>query len=340
MALLHKRDYIASMETLTIKAEEVDGGHRLDKVLALRAPALSRARLQNLIENGHVALAEKPLTNSSRKAKPGEIYTITIPPLEEAVPIPQNIALDIVYEDDDLLVLNKQAGMVVHPAAGNYDGTLVNALLAYCGESLSGIGGVKRPGIVHRLDKETSGLMVVAKNDAAHKGLSAQLSSRQLKRVYQTIVWGHFSPKEGRISTNIGRSRTNRKKMSVLETGGKEAVTDYTTLETFGLIASLVECRLQTGRTHQIRVHMAHMLHYVVGDSVYGKATARKFLTLQKTPDALATALLSFPRQALHAVQLEFIHPIKETVISLKTGLPEDMQNLLTALQKTKTEKK
>ncbi len=325
---------VETTETLKIVAVKEDHGHRLDKVLATRAPQVSRARFQSLIEGGHVALADHPLADSSYKVKAGEVFYITIPPAVEAVPKPQKIALDIVYEDDDLLVINKSAQMVVHPAAGNHDGTLVNALLAYCGDRLSGIGGVKRPGIVHRLDKETSGLMVVAKNDAAHKSLSQQLAARTLKRVYQAIVWGAVSPASGRIETQIGRSKTNRKKMAVLGSGGKTAITDYKKLEGFGLLASLVECRLQTGRTHQIRVHMAHMQHWLVGDPVYGRASAEKFLRLNKVDTALSRALLDFPRQALHAAALEFIHPISETRVSLTAALPEDMQGLLRVLKK------
>ncbi len=324
------------IETLKIVAGKEDKGQRLDKVLASHAPQLSRARFQALIAGGHVALSGRPFDDSSYKVKEGETFCITIPPAVEAAPKPQKIKLDIVYEDKDLLVINKAPDMVVHPAAGNHEGTLVNALLAYCGDQLSGIGGVKRPGIVHRLDKETSGLMVVAKNDAAHKGLSEQLASRTLKRVYQAIVWGDVSPSSGRVETQIGRSKTNRKKMAVLGSGGKTAVTDYKKLESFGLTASLVECRLQTGRTHQIRVHMAHLQHWLVGDPVYGRSSAQKFLRLNKADPALSAALMDFPRQALHAAALEFIHPISETRISLKSELPEDMQGLLRVLRKYK----
>jgi 23S rRNA pseudouridine1911/1915/1917 synthase len=318
-----------SGDTLKIVVKKEEAGQRLDKVLATHAPDISRARFQALIEQGHI----KPAQGSSYKVKAGEVFHVTIPPAVEAVPKAQKIALDIVYEDKHLLVINKAPDMVVHPAAGNHDGTLVNALLAHCGDQLSGIGGVKRPGIVHRLDKETSGLMVVAKNDAAHHGLSEQLSSRKLKRVYQAIVWG-LPPASGRIETQIGRSPTNRKKMAVLLTGGKEAITDYERLENFGLIASLVECRLQTGRTHQIRVHMAHLKHWMVGDPVYGRSGVEKFLRLNKVDPVLSQALLHFPRQALHAAALEFIHPISETKVSLKAPLPEDMQSLLRLLKK------
>jgi 23S rRNA pseudouridine1911/1915/1917 synthase len=321
------------MNTFTVHTTENDLGQRLDKVLAAHAPDLSRARIQALIDAEHVVSDGKPVTTASRKVKTGEVYLITVPPVIEATPKAQQIALDIAYEDDDLLVINKAAGMVVHPAAGNHDGTLVNALLAHCGASLSGIGGVARPGIVHRLDKETSGLMVVAKNDAAHHGLSTQLSTRTLKRVYQAIVWGLPSPAKGRVETRIGRSKTNRQKMAVLAGGGKEAVTDYAVLDHFGRIASLVECRLHTGRTHQIRVHMAHLQHWLVGDPVYGRPSAKKFLTLQKADDKTATALLTFPRQALHAAEIEFIHPIRKNKVSLTAALPEDMKKLLATLK-------
>lgn len=323
------------METLTIKAQDNDAGQRLDKVLARHGAGLSRARLQALIGAGHVASAGKKIDNGARKVKAGEEFTVSIPPAVEADPVAQKIDLDIVYEDDDLLVINKDVGMVVHPGAGNADGTLVNALLAHCGDRLSGIGGVKRPGIVHRLDKETSGLLAVAKNDAAHQGLSEQLASRKLKRVYQAIVWGIPSPASGRIETQIGRHKTQRQKMAVLNGGGREAVTDYKTLESFGAVASFVECRLQTGRTHQIRVHMAHIKHWIAGDPVYGHPSPARFLKLCKAPEKVSASLSGFPRQALHAAQLEFIHPIRENKISLRADLPGDMQGLLKVLRRS-----
>jgi 23S rRNA pseudouridine1911/1915/1917 synthase len=327
------------MEIFTVKASDQDHGQRLDKVLAAHVENLSRARIQALIEAGQVKAAGKVAADASAKVKAGDIFEITVPPAIEATPKAQDIALDIVYEDKDLLVINKSPDMVVHPAVGNHDGTLVNALLAHCGDQLSGIGGVKRPGIVHRLDKETSGLMVVAKNDAAHQGLSAQLSSRTLKRVYQAIVWGLPSPVSGRVETQIGRSKTNRQKMAVLQTGGKEAITDYKMIENYGVTASMVECRLQTGRTHQIRVHMAHIGHWLVGDPVYGKASARKFLRLNKEDETLTSALLDFPRQALHAAALEFIHPISENRVALTAPLPPDMAGLVKMLRRKTTEK-
>jgi 23S rRNA pseudouridine1911/1915/1917 synthase len=323
------------MEKLTIKAEEEDRGARLDKVLARHAPDFSRSRLQQLIEGGNVSHLGKPFPDSSHKVKPGEEFTIVVPPAIEALPTPQKIDLDIIFEDKDLLVINKAPNMVVHPGAGNWDGTLVNALLAHCGDQLSGIGGVKRPGIVHRLDKETSGLLVVAKNDTAHKGLSAQLESRKLKRVYNALCWGNVTPTSGRVETQIGRSRTNRQKMAVLQEGdGKEAITDYMLLETYGMVASLVECRLQTGRTHQIRVHMAHLQHWIVGDPVYGKPSIPKFIRAHKVPEKAAKGLMEFPRQALHAAQLEFNHPVTNNKVSFKAELPDDMRQLIKQLQK------
>lgn len=324
------------METITVKVSDADTGQRLDKVLAAGAEGLSRARVQALIEDGHVRENGAAVTGASRKVKSGEVYEIDIPAPVAATPEAQEIPLDIAYEDEDLIVINKPADMVVHPAAGNHDGTLVNALLAHCGAALSGIGGVKRPGIVHRLDKETSGLMVVAKNDAAHHGLSEQLSTRTLTRVYQAIVWGVPSPAQGRIETLIGRHKTNRKKMAVLEGGGKDAITDYRVLESFGLLAALVECRLKTGRTHQIRVHMSHIGFPLAGDPLYGKGSPAKFLRQMKAPENVAEALISFPRQALHAAQLEFIHPISENRISLRAEMPPDMQMLLQALRRTR----
>lgn len=328
--------YIDSMETRTVKVSDEEAGQRLDKVLAAGAEGLSRARVQALLDAGHVRHAGEAVNTAARKVKAGEIYEIDVPPPEEATPAAQDIPLDIAYEDDALIVINKPADLVVHPAAGNHDGTLVNALLAHCGDALSGIGGVKRPGIVHRLDKETSGLMVVAKNDAAHHGLSAQLSTRTLTRVYYAIVWGVPSPAQGRIETQIGRHKTNRKKMAVLEGGGKDAITDYRVVENFGLIASLVECRLKTGRTHQIRVHMSHIGHPLAGDPLYGKTSPAKFLRQMKAPEEAAQALMDFKRQALHAAQLEFIHPIGENKVSLRADMPEDMQGLLQILRRVR----
>lgn len=322
---------MSATEIINVTVSASDTGTRLDKVLAAHAPQLSRARIQGLLDDGHVA----PLKPASYRVREHEAFCITIPPLAEALPAAEDIALDIVYEDDHLLVINKPPGMVVHPGAGNREGTIVNALLAHCRGNLSGIGGVARPGIVHRLDKDTSGLMAVAKSDAAHQGLSAQLVARTLKRTYQAVAWG-LPAASGRVETQIGRSKTNRQKMAVLTSGGKEAITDYKRLENYGRIASLVQCRLQTGRTHQIRVHMAHLQHWLVGDPVYGRPSIDKFLRLNSIDEVIATSLKEFPRQALHAASLEFIHPIGKNKVRLEAPLPDDMQKLLRILRKIK----
>lgn len=297
---------------------------RLDKalttLLADLDPAISRVRLQALMSAGQVVLAGKPMLDASRKAKTGEIYSIHVPPPESAEPEAQAMDLDILYEDDDLLVIDKPAGLVVHPAPGNRDHTLVNALLAHCGESLSGIGGVARPGIVHRLDKETSGLMVVAKNDLAHQALTRQFADRSLSRTYHALVWGCPTPIQGSIDTIIGRHPHDRKKMAVTAKG-RQALTHYKVLKNLGLV-SLVECKLSTGRTHQIRVHMAHLKHPVVGDPAYG---ARK----AASKDEIVQILRAFPRQALHAVHLQFHHPRTDKVMRFKSDLPKDIADLL-----------
>lgn len=314
--------------------DQATAGKRLDKAMADLAPeGFSRARLQSLLAQGCVTCGGAVVRDASYKVKEGEVYLLEVPPALPAEPQAQAIALDIIFEDSDLLVLNKPAGMVVHPAAGNHDGTLVNALLAHCGESLSGIGGVRRPGIVHRLDKETSGLMVVAKNDLAHGHLSAQLSSRTLSRVYQALVWGNPAPISGRIETLIGRSKSNRKKMAVRDEGGKEAITDYQVLESYGTLASLVECRLRTGRTHQIRVHMAHIGHWLVGDPVYGPSSTRRLVARGRATENTAEALLTFKRQALHAAEISFEHPASGKTLSFKAAPPVDMQSLISALR-------
>ena len=231
-----------------------DGRARLDRLLADHVPALSRSRLKKLIETGRVSIAGETITEPGYRVKPGQAVTLVIPPPTDETPRAQAIPLQVAYEDDDLIVVDKPAGLVVHPAPGNPDRTLVNALLAHCGDSLSGIGGVRRPGIVHRLDKDTSGLMVAAKNDAAHHGLSAQFATRQLSRTYRAVVWGIPRPGEGRIEGAIGRDPRNRKRMAVRETRGKPRLSCVTIA---GALWSLVECRLETGRTHQIRVHIA-----------------------------------------------------------------------------------
>lgn len=283
-------------------------GQRLDKLLSLKT-GLSRSRIASLISEGYLSPALSPDT----KVKEGQIFNLTEPePVSDEI-IAEEKPLNILYEDSDILVLNKEPFMVVHPGAGNHTGTLVNALLAHCGDSLSGIGGVKRPGIVHRIDKETSGVLVVAKNDLAHQHLSEQFAVHSIRRIYQAFVYG--MPTSGRIEGNIGRSSANRQKMAIVQTGGKPAVTHYRLIKPlFGGKASWIECQLETGRTHQIRVHMTSIGHPLVGDKTYGHAP-------KGTPEILRL----FPRQALHAGLLGFIHPTTGTYMEFSAPLPEDM---------------
>jgi 23S rRNA pseudouridine1911/1915/1917 synthase len=321
------------MTNLELIVNEDEKGYRLDKYLALKCPDLSRSRIQTLIESGHIKVNNQTKEPSYR-LKNQEKILITIPPLEEATPQAQEIPLNIVYEDQDVVVINKEAGMVVHPAPGNPHSTLVNALLAHCGKTLSGISGIKRPGIVHRLDKGTSGLMVVAKNDKAHKALSEQFADRTLSRRYYAIVWKVPHPLEGTISTFIGRSPSNRKKMAVLSAKGKNAITHYKVLETYGSIASLVECRLETGRTHQIRVHMSFIKHPLLGDPVYGKIPKGTPVMVQEKIKALTSG---YQRPALHAYQLSFRHPTTNELQTFTGSLPEDIKGIVDFLKKLKT---
>lgn len=311
---------------------------RLDKVLAALANGLSRSRLQGLIDDGAVMVNDAPPAAASMKVKAGDVLSVLVPPPVDAAPKPENIPLDIVYEDDDLLVINKPAGLVVHPGAGNWDGTLVNALLYHCKDSLSGIGGVLRPGIVHRLDKETSGLMVVAKNDRAHKGLSEQLADRSLSRTYHALVWRVPSIVKGKIDMPIGRHPTNRLKMAVRPSnaqGAREAVTHYLREEAIADIISLMRCDLETGRTHQIRVHMQHLGHPLLGDPFYGLPAQeqRSFLKKAGADDDVMDSVLNFPRQALHAAEIRFIHPVLDEEMSFSADWPEDMQSLFNLLK-------
>lgn len=305
---------------------------RLDKVLADLVAEVSRSRLKVLILEDRVLLNGVVCDDPSRKIAKGDEISLIVPEAVDAVPQPENIPLDIVYEDDDMLVINKAAGMVVHPGAGNFTGTLVSALLYHCGDTLSGIGGVKRPGIVHRLDKETTGLMVVAKNDRAHGGLSAQLTDRTLHRVYTALVWKEPTPIKGRINLPIGRHQMNRMKMSVRSHAvGREAVTRYLRLETFGGVASLVQCQLETGRTHQIRVHMQHIGHPLLGDPLYGlpPQEQRSLLNRGGYGEEEKEAILAFPRQALHASEIMFEHPVTGEEMGFESELPADFQELL-----------
>jgi 23S rRNA pseudouridine1911/1915/1917 synthase len=310
------------------EAGETDAKERLDRLITARLGDLSRSRVKSLIEMGRVALDGQTITNPSARVKPGQSVSIDIPAAIEAVPQPQSIALDIAYEDDQLLVIDKPAGLVVHPAPGNQDATLVNAVLAHCGDSLQGIGGVRRPGIVHRLDKETSGLMVVAKTALAHNALSAAFAARTIERAYWGIVWGAPVPREGIVDRPIGRSPSNRKKMAVVATG-KPAVTGYRVLRILGMAASLIECRLKTGRTHQIRVHMATLGHSLVGDPVYGRIPS----AVRTSRSRGDTALAAFPRQALHAHLLGFEHPTTGKIMRFESDFPPDIAGLISELE-------
>ncbi|MBP5343932.1 MAG: RluA family pseudouridine synthase [Alphaproteobacteria bacterium] len=298
---------------------------RLDKFLSEVLCNLSRNQYIRLIEQGNVQenASHLIITKPDYKVQEGQSFLIQFPEAVPAEPEPENIPLDIVYEDADLLVINKPAGMVVHPGAGNWNNTLVNALLAHCPESLSGIGGVKRPGIVHRIDKDTSGLLVVAKNDFAHQELSKQFSIHSIERTYDAFVWGRVEQADGKIEGNIGRSNTNRQKMALVSQGGKTAVTHYTRLAVYGGgTASHIQCVLETGRTHQIRVHMASLHHALIGDYTYGKA-----------PKTAPDFLRNFPRQALHAGLLGFNHPRTQKHMVFQTPMPTDMQELKNFLE-------
>ncbi|MBQ7633260.1 MAG: RluA family pseudouridine synthase [Alphaproteobacteria bacterium] len=313
---------------ITPEVEAKSAKIRLDKYLTQVLPDMSRARIQKLIASGMVECEDVVIVDNSFKVRIGDTFQITLPPPEDAAPVAENIALDIVYEDDDLIVVNKPAGMTVHPAAGAYRGTLVNALLYHCRDNLSGIGGVKRPGIVHRIDRDTSGLLVVAKNDFAHNFLSGQFAEHSIERTYYAVVYGLINPPSGRIEGNIGRSKFDRKKMAIVENGGKYAVTNYKTLQTYKNAISLVQCNLETGRTHQIRVHLSSHGYALVGDKVYVK---NKKSELALDAD-LKNYVNTFPRQALHAKSLGFIHPRSKKMLQFDSELPADMQELIAKL--------
>jgi 23S rRNA pseudouridine1911/1915/1917 synthase len=299
-------------------------GWRLDRALAAAVPTLSRERLKALISSGAVeSPMGVPVRDPAAKAVAGGTYKVCVPEPRPAHNEAQDIALDIVFEDDHLLVVDKPAGLVVHPAAGNFDGTLVNALLHHCAGRLSGIGGVARPGIVHRIDKDTSGLLAVAKTDVAHEGLAAQFARHSIHRAYAAVVGGLPNPASGSVDAPLARSSANRKKMAVVEDGrGKRAVTHYRLVRPLRG-AALVECRLETGRTHQVRVHMASIGHPLLGDPAYGRIRGEHREVLKS---------LNFQRQALHAAELGFIHPVSKRNLSFKSALPSDIQELLRAL--------
>ncbi|MEP7031823.1 MAG: RluA family pseudouridine synthase [Pseudolabrys sp.] len=325
----------SSSETITIEAEQA--GLRLDRVLALRIPAQSRSRLKTLILAGQVTIAGTTIRDPAAQVNSGDIVTVTLPAAEAAQPLGEAIPLNIVYEDDALIVLDKPKGLVVHPSAGHASGTLVNALIAHCGNTLSGIGGVKRPGIVHRLDKDTTGLMVVAKNDKAHRALSKQFADKTesgLKRGYLAFVWGATNRPKGTINAPLDRSPHNREKRAVRESG-REAVTHWQLLETFNgrddkPVASMLACTLDTGRTHQIRVHLAHIGHPIMGDTTYGTGFKTKAALL---PDAVRAALAALGRQALHAQVLGFTHPETKEAVEFRAALPPDLATLRDALK-------
>jgi 23S rRNA pseudouridine1911/1915/1917 synthase len=313
-----------------VTAAPADAGTRLDRLLAQRLPDLSRSRVKALVEAGNVRASGATISDPSYRVKPGQTFAIIVPEAHPATPQGQAIALDIVYEDQDLIVVNKPAGMVMHPSPGNPDRTLVNALIAHCGGSLSGVGGELRPGIVHRIDKDTSGLVVAAKNDRTHRALSAAFAAHDIERAYQAVVWGTPTPAAGEISGSIGRHPTHRKKMAVVSRGGKAALTRYRVLRRLGSAASLVECRLATGRTHQIRVHMAAIGHPVLGDPVYGRMTeARSAVFAGRNREAGP----GFRRQALHAYLLGFRHPRSLTPMRWEVDLPNDMKALIDFLE-------
>lgn len=326
-----------SPELLITSVSPEEAGERLDRFLPRRFPEVSRARFQALIANGCVDVEGAPVTEARRKVKAGEAVTVRLPPAVAAEPLPEAMDLDIIYEDDALIVIDKPPGLVVHPAAGHETGTLVNALIAHCGESLSGIGGVRRPGIVHRLDKDTSGLLVVAKTDQAHKGLSEQFAAHgrdgRLERAYLAVVWGGLERKQGSIDAPIGRHGTVREKMSVVHRpGSREAVTHYAVEQSFGTpaFASLVRCRLETGRTHQIRVHMAHIGHPLLGDETYGKGFKS---SIGKLPEEARLALKALGRQALHAAVLGFEHPVTGEAMHFESEPPADLASLIESLR-------
>jgi 23S rRNA pseudouridine1911/1915/1917 synthase len=329
----------AATEVVTAAAE--DAGARLDRFLARRLPAFSRARLQALIRAGAVARDGVVEGDLGRRVKAGETYAVNVPPPAPAEPEAQVIPLVVVYEDRYLIVIDKPSGLTVHPAPGHASGTLVNALIAHCGASLSGIGGVMRPGIVHRLDKDTTGLMVVAKTDAAHRGLAEQFAAHgrdgRLERGYRAIVWGAPERPRGVIEAALARSTANRTKIAVVaEERGRRAVTRYEVLERYPgadgrkPVASLLRLVLETGRTHQVRVHLDHIGHPLLGDRTYGtgfKASARKL-----SPRAQA-ALEALGRQALHAAELGFVHPVTRKRLAFTSALPPDMAELAAALK-------
>ena len=331
----------ALLRRVELVVADEKAGARLDAFVAGALPDLGRNRAKRLILDGRVTIGGRTIVEAKRPVKPGETVAVELPPPEKAEPEGEAIALTVIHEDDDLIVIDKPAGLVVHPAGGHYTGTLVNALIAHCGASLSGIGGVARPGIVHRLDKDTTGLMVVAKNDRAHRGLAAQFAdhgrSGPLERGYMAIVWGVPDRPAGTIAAALGRSTSNREKIEVKRNGGgREAITHYRVAERYGAkrappVAALVECELETGRTHQIRVHLASIGHPMIGDRAYASGFATKVTLLPEPARSIAGA---FPRQALHAWLLGFEHQLTGEEMRFESELPADMAELAEALRR------
>jgi 23S rRNA pseudouridine1911/1915/1917 synthase len=314
---------MGGIQTIDVRLEPAHAGWRLDRALAAAVPNLSRERLKTLIRSGAVEAEGKAVRDPATKVRGLEALRVAVPEPKAAHNEPQAIPLTIVFEDEHLLVVDKPAGLVVHPAAGNFDGTLVNALLHHCGGSLSGIGGVARPGIVHRIDKDTSGLLVVAKNDVAHEGLAKQFAAHSIDRRYLAIVSGVPLASEGVVDAPLARSSMNRKKIAIVEGHrGKRAVTHWKRLQVLR-DAALVQCRLETGRTHQVRVHMASIGHPLVGDPVYGRSGRTHGKLLKE---------LGFHRQALHAAELGFTHPVTKRSLAFSSAMPPDMQELMRAL--------
>lgn len=304
-------------------------GLRLDKFLVKCFPEISRSQIQRNIDDGNVTCDEIIMGNCSYKVKEGESFTLSVSEAVDADPEPQDIDLPILYQDDDIAVVNKPAGMVVHPAPGAWDNTMVNALLFHC-NNLSGIGGVKRPGIVHRIDKETSGILVVAKNDNAHKFLSEQFAEHSIERTYYAVCFGVPNSMKGIIEGDIGRSPYDRKKMAIVSKGGKRAVTHYQVVENFANEASLIKCNLETGRTHQIRVHLSSLGHNLLGDKLYVKS---KKISNKNISENIKNFANNFSRQALHAKSLGFIHPKTKEKMFFEAEIPEDMQQLINVLR-------
>ena len=322
---------VPELEKHEVAVDAASAGVRLDRVLTSALPELSRMRVKALIQAGLVSRDGATISEPSNRVKPGEMYVVVVPPAADPTPQGQQIPLHIVHEDDELIVIDKPAGLVVHPAPGNPDRTLVNALIHHCGESLSGIGGVRRPGIVHRLDKDTSGLMVAAKSDRAHQSLAQQFAARSIERAYVAVVWGVPQPLTGEIDAPIGRNPHNRRKMAVVQRGGKQALTRYRVRQRLTANASIVSCKLATGRTHQIRVHLAHAGTPVVGDRLYGRARQ----AADASPQAQAI-IRAFERQALHAELLGFLHPSTGLAVRFESELPVEMMELIGVLERLK----